>query len=291
MDAQAGWRAMAVSRTRGGERCGESEAVVVERPLQLVINQRPVLTTMRTPGDERALVLGYLLSEGLLGAQTEVRAWSLQTQGELDVACLTASPLPPEALDKLRRVGASVSSCGVCGRAEALSFLPSSPTPLAPLRVAPSRLPAMLAAMRAQQPLFAQTGGLHAAALFGPDEAPLCVREDIGRHNAIDKALGWWWEAGRPGEGALALVSSGRASYEVAQKAAAAGIGTLISVSAASSMAVDIARALGMLLIGFVRGDEAVIYHDPSPGPSPGRGYHPGHPLHAVEGGVGVDDA
>lgn len=252
-----------VVRAQGQTRASTLEHLVTERPLHMVINQRPLLTTMRTPGHDQELVLGYLTCEGLLRGPEQVLSWSLRHNERSDTGCMSLRDVAPEALDQLRRVGASVSSCGLCGRAGDVPFTPSAPYPLEPLYLDPAQIPDALARMRQQQALFALTGGLHAAGLLDADGALLCVREDIGRHNAVDKVIGWWVQQGRPGGRQIALLSSGRASFEVAQKAAAAGIGSLFSVSAASSMALDVARELGMYLVGFVRDDRALIYWDP----------------------------
>ena len=239
-----------------------TDALVVERPLQFIANETPLLTTMRTPGHDEELVIGHLLTEGVI-RDTSDALIELKPGDDVDIACVALRRgAPTDALMALRRVGVSVSSCGVCGRVEK----PEATTrPVSGLVVAPQEGGAMLRHMTGGQTLFAQTGGIHAAALFDrPDAPPLVVREDIGRHNAVDKVIGWLCNQRRWSQ-PLALTTSGRASYEILHKAAAAGIGTVISVSAASTLAVDTAQQHGITLMGFFRGDKAVVYHRVTP--------------------------
>ena len=243
------------------------DTLVVEKPLYFVINGAPLLATMRTPGHDRALALGYLVNEGLIDHIDQLTHERFIPGPVSDTLCLTLEDVDAEALGRLRRTGPSVSSCGVCGRQGQDAFTPRARGPLTPLGLTVASLPAHLAALRKAQPLFERTGGIHAAALLLSADAhaqPVCVREDIGRHNAIDKVAGWLLETRQLGQRPAALLSSGRASYEVIQKAAMMGVGTVVSVSAASSMAVDVARTLGMRLIGFVRGQKAIVYTDPA---------------------------
>ncbi len=251
-------------RLKSGQRTPIEEPLVVEKPLYFVVNKRPLLATMRTPGHDEELLTGYLATEGIIDRLDQLGAFRHIPGPRTDTLCATLHGAPQQALDSLRRVGASVSSCGVCGRQGQAAFEPRARGPLTPLRPPLERLPDFIAQMRRDQPLFELTGAIHAAALLGPSLNVDLVREDIGRHNAIDKAVGWLLKEDGGLQGPpRALISSGRASFEVVQKAAMANIGTVISVSAASSMAVDVARELGMLLIGFVRRDKALIYWDP----------------------------
>ncbi len=215
------------------------------------------MTTMRTPGHDEEMVTGYLISEGVIDSARDVMI-ELKNGGDGDVACLALrSGKPTDALEALRRVGISVSSCGVCGLVDVHG---SEKKSVLGLPVESQHIEAMLRAMRRSQTIFHATGGVHAAALFDDPEAdPLVVREDIGRHNAVDKAVGWLARQGalpRP----LAMTTSGRASFEILQKAAFAGIGTVISVSAASTLAVDTAKHHGISLYGFVRAGKIVAY-------------------------------
>ena len=255
-----GVQTFAVQRCERGHPEWVDEPLAVEKPLFFVINGRPLLATMRTPGDDRDLVAGYLVTEGLAQRPEQISILKTLPGEQTDTICVGLRDIAPEALDKLRRVGASVSSCGVCGRQGAEAFTPRASGTLRPLELPLEAIPDLFGQLRDAQPLFRATGGIHAAGLIGAGPRLLCVKEDIGRHNAIDKVAGWMLREGLLGGPPLALLSSGRASYEVVQKAAMAGIGTVVSVSAASSMAVEVARALGMRLIGFVRRDKAIVY-------------------------------
>ncbi len=234
------------------------DLLVVERPLVFVADEAPLMTTMRTPGHDVELVLGHLRTEGIITAATDAMV-EIKPGDESDVACIAMRQGDPAAaLGALRRVGTSVSSCGVCGRMA--PFPEPSARPLG-LRVQPMDCGGLLEAMRAHQTLFQQSGGIHAAALFDDVSAPpLVVREDVGRHNALDKVIGWLLS--NPTSAPLALATSGRASFEIVHKAAVAGLGTIVSVSAASTLAVDVAAKHGVTLYGFVRGQRTVVYHD-----------------------------
>lgn len=256
----SGVHTLTVQRADQGRIEAVDEHIVVEKPLYFVINSRPLLATMRTPGDDADLVAGYLVTEGLVQRAEQLSILKTLQNTRTDTICVGLKDIAPEALDKLRRVGASVSSCGVCGRQGEEAFTPRASGPLRPLEVPLEAIPDLMGQLRAAQPLFRATGGIHAAALVGEGPSILCVKEDIGRHNAIDKVAGWMLRKGVQGGSPLALLSSGRASFEVVQKAAMAGIGTVISVSAASSLAVEVAQTLGMRLIGFVRGGKAIVY-------------------------------
>jgi FdhD protein len=254
-------------RVQSGDTQWVSEPLTVEKPLYFVIDRKPLMATMRTPGDDADLVCGYLVTEGIIQHRDQVISVRPKTGERSDTICVDLRGVEPKALESLRRVGASVSSCGICGRKGQDAFTPRLLRPVQPLEVELEAIPDMMARLRRLQPIFEATGGIHAAALFDGTDDPLCVKEDIGRHNAIDKAAGWLLRHDRLHAGPMALVSSGRASFEVVQKAAMAGIGTVICVSAASSLAVDVARDLGLVLIGFVRRDKAVIYWWPDSAP------------------------
>ena len=262
-ERESGTTLCTVQRHDKGVTAWIEEAVVTERPLYFIVDGKPLLATMRTPGDDADLIAGYLVTEGIIESPRQLTLLKSQTGQRVDSICVGLHGVDPSALDTLRRVGASTSSCGVCGRRSGDEFLPRAPAGLKPLTLPLASLPGLLSQLRASQPLFEATGGIHAAALVDQGEQILCVKEDIGRHNAIDKVAGWMLRKGHLNDAPKALISSGRTSYEVIQKAAMAGIGTVISVSAASSMAVDIAETLGMVLVGFVRSDKAIIYHDP----------------------------
>ncbi|BCM93351.1 sulfur carrier protein FdhD [Abditibacteriota bacterium] len=247
------------------------DAVVVEEPLEIRVNGRPFSATMRTPqGDEtdRFLTLGLLLAEGVISSYddvVEVKISARCRDFNGDLTNLADAILIEDVSDsgaKWARGIISNSSCGLCGHAsvEALSsqLTPLNPTPLNVelLRRLPER-------MRAQQTIFSQTGGLHAAAIFDSAGEILACFEDIGRHNATDKAVGFCLQNDLLFDsGNLVLLVSGRASFEIIQKALRARIGTVAAVSAASSLAVELARKNGLNLVGFLRERGLTIYSE-----------------------------
>ena len=235
-----------------------------EAPLHLKVNGVSYTTTMRTPGDDEALARGLLFTEGIVtDLDAPMRFDAIADPETGGCACLEIQI--DEALLNVsvegRRSMLSASSCGVCGTRDPADIEVYGP----PLPVSTgekldvTRIPALLKAMEDAQAGFASTGGSHAAAAFTSDGAALVVREDIGRHNAVDKAIGWLLNAGRLAEASVLLVS-GRVSYEIVYKAYRAGIPFLLAVSAPSSMAVETAERLGMTIVGFCRGDCATVY-------------------------------
>jgi FdhD protein len=249
-------------------RTERSETVVVEEPLEIRINGAAVTVTMRTPGSDFELAQGFLLTEGVISTRADVTTVrycrgaeqdGMNTYNTLDVT-LAAGVQMPEV--DVTRNFYTTSSCGVCGKAsmEAV-WLASHHSPGDdPVAVSAATLTELPARLRSAQKVFASTGGLHGAALFSVDGTMLAVREDVGRHNAVDKVIGWALEADRiPLAGSVLLVS-GRASFELTQKAVMAGIPILAAVSAPSSLAVDLATQSGLTLIAFLRGDSMNVY-------------------------------
>jgi FdhD protein len=244
------------------------ETLAVEEPLEIRVNGAAVTVTMRTPGSDFELAQGFLLTEGVIAAREDVVTIrycggrgddDANTYNVLDVSL--APGVAPPGLDVTRNFY-TTSSCGVCGKAslEAVRVISRFTPDSDPATVAAAVLQAMPGELRAAQKVFDTTGGLHAAALFGVDGTMLVVREDIGRHNAVDKVIGWALEHGRvPLRGSVLLVS-GRASFELTQKAVLAGIPVLAAVSAPSSLAVTLAAEAGMTLVGFLRGRTANVY-------------------------------
>jgi FdhD protein len=244
------------------------DSLAAEEPLELRVGGKALAVTMRTPGNDVELAHGFLLSEGVLGSREDVSTARYcdgvddQGRNTYNVLDVTLAPgvAPPET--GIERNFYTTSSCGVCGKAalDAVKlrsrFSPAEST----FSVKTEVLVKLPDRLREQQKVFASTGGLHAAALFDPDGELLVVREDVGRHNAVDKVLGWALQSGlipAPGHG---LLVSGRTSFELVQKAAMAGIGLLAAVSAPSSLAVELAEENGMTLIGFLRGDSLNLY-------------------------------
>lgn len=260
-----------VSQLRSGNTTERTDTVAVEEPLEIRVDGSPLTVTMRTPGADFELAQGFLLTEGLIGRRDDVAqiryCQGADTDGVnsynvLDVTLAAGVPAPEV---NVTRNFYTTSSCGVCGKAslEAVRLNSRHCPGDDPTTVASTTLSAMPAQLRSAQKVFDATGGLHGAALFGADGTMHAVREDIGRHNAVDKVIGWALENGRiPASGAVLLVS-GRASFELTQKAVMAGIPVLAAVSAPSSLAVDLATESGLTLVAFLRGDSMNVYSRP----------------------------
>ena len=246
------------------------DPLAVEEPLEVRVNGERLMVTMRTPGDDIDLVHGLLHSEGVIADVEDVMLArycagsgpdGLNTYNVLDVS-LAAGVAPPAA--DARRQVVTTSACGICGSTSIEQVLRSSRHPLpSDLRVPSALVRSGPLRLREQQRVFAKTGGLHAAGLLALDGGMLCVREDVGRHNAVDKVIGWAIRQRRLPLRDSLLVVSGRASYELTQKAVLAGIGMLVAVSAPSSLAVDLAAESGLTLVGFVRGESMNVYTHP----------------------------
>ncbi len=247
------------------------ETVVVEEPLEIRVNGTPITVTMRTPGSDFELAQGFLLTEGMIAHRDDVEVIrycsgagddGLNTYNVLDI---TLAPTVPAPDVDVTRNFYTTSSCGVCGKSSLDAVRLSSHYPVGDhvTRIGAEVLTALPERLRSAQKVFATTGGLHGAALFGVDGALQAAREDIGRHNAVDKVVGWALENDLlPLEAAVLLVS-GRVSFELTQKAVMAGIPVLAAVSAPSSLAVDLACESGLTLVAFLRGDSMNIYSRP----------------------------
>jgi len=243
--------------------------VATEEPLEVRVDARRVAVTMRTPGHDFELAVGWLAAEGVVARPDQVRAVRYCTDEDLAAEqvfnTVTVDLADPAAAAGLVTRSFVVSSaCGVCGR-DSVADLVARLRPLPPPGDTPALDPALLAVLpdrlREHQRVFAATGGLHAAGLFDArDGSLLALREDVGRHNAVDKVLGWALLDGRwPLTGAV-LVVSGRTSFEIAQKTLAAGVPALVAVSAPSSLAVEVAQRAGLTLCGFVRDGRVTVY-------------------------------
>jgi len=250
------------------------DAVVTEEPLQLLLDGEPLSVVMRTPGHDIELALGLLYAEGIAVSldaikQIRISAESGETAHEIDV---DASIVDSNEVDihltqaprrKPERSMLSSAACGVCGAV----LIEDLRRDLAPLprgaSVSAALLPRLVERLRTRQGVFDRTGGLHAAGLFTADGDSICTREDIGRHNAVDKVVGRMMLDGRlPATGSI-LVVSGRAGYEIVQKSITAGIPVLAAVGAPSSLAVALAREFGQTLVGFLRGERFNVYSSP----------------------------
>ena len=242
-----------VVRLPAGEQ--ERDVLAVEEPLEIRINGVPVAVTMRTPGHDEELALGFCLSEGLRPATAR------------PTADLAANVVEVEASDfdpgRLQRSFYTSSSCGVCGKGALEAVAVDAPRVQSALTIPADLVAALPERLRAAQPAFAATGGLHATGLFDVGGELLCLREDVGRHNAFDKVVGWAFADGRLPLADNAICVSGRLSFELVQKAAVAGCPVLVAVGAPSSLAVELAADRGVTLCGFVRGGRVTVYTEP----------------------------
>ncbi len=263
-----------VIRVRDGQITRRPDTLVAEEPLEIRLNGKPLAITMRTPGDDFALAAGFLVSEGVLASTGDLRniVYCAGATGEggsntynvVDVVTAPDVVLPDITLE---RNVYTTSSCGLCGKASldavrtTARFAIDDTAGGAPaIRLEPALLAELPDRLRAAQRVFDRTGGLHAAALFTPEGELLDVREDVGRHNAVDKLVGRALQSGRLPLSRTVLLVSGRASFELAQKAVMAGIPVLAAVSAPSSLAVDLAEESGLTLVGFLRGSSMNVY-------------------------------
>jgi FdhD protein len=250
----------------GGAVTWRSDDVSTEEPLEIRIGNVSLSVTMRTPGDDFDLVAGFLVTEGIVSGASEIDAMRMCPEaaaetGELNVVEVSLS-LGAASRTITPRAFFMTSSCGLCGKASIDAVRTRSRWEVRddPLRVSATVLLRLPEAQRAAQPQFSRTGGLHAAALFDAAGALLCVREDVGRHNAFDKVIGWAATQGMLPLRSHMILASGRASFELTQKALMAGIPLLAAVSAPSSLAIELAAESGMTLVGFLRGDRMNVY-------------------------------
>ena len=261
-----------VRAREGDEDVERDDVLAVEEPLEIRIRSgdaAPVtfVTTMRTPGDDEDLASGLLFAEAVLESAGDLvsleRPKDPRIEPELRANVLVAT-LTPEAFSRasaLSRGTVMGSACGVCGKTSIENVIPADRPPIASrLRLSPELLHSLPARLRERQSLFSRTGGIHAAGLFTPDGTLVELREDIGRHNATDKVVGHFLRQGRLPLSEGILVVSGRAGFEIVQKAFAAGIPFVASVSAPSSLAVALAETGGVTLVGFLRDRRFNVY-------------------------------
>ena len=242
-----------------------TDELSAEEPLEIRVGGVPLSVTMRTPGNDFDLVAGFLITEGIVeeaAAIASMRACphASDSGGELNVVEVTLAAPIPAALPERRFL--MTSSCGVCGKAsiDAVRSVARHDLREDALVVTASLLTSLPGALRAAQRVFSRTGGLHAAALFDGAGQLLCAREDVGRHNAFDKVIGWAATQRRLPLRSHIILASGRASFELTQKALMAGIPLLAAVSAPSALAVQLAEECGMTLVGFLRGEQLNVY-------------------------------
>jgi FdhD protein len=248
--------------TVGTSRERRDDILAVEEPLEIRVAGTALSITMRTPGHDFELATGFLVSEGIIARGDQVRAIRYcagapseeNTFNVLDVSLAQGVPLPDPSL---ARNFYMTSSCGLCGKAsvDAVRTLSAYPISDDPTAITDNLLATLPDALRAQQDVFDKTGGLHAAGLFDAATGQLLVlREDVGRHNAVDKVIGWAATENMLPLRGVVLMVSGRASFELAQKASMAGIPILAAISAPSSLAIDLALEVGLTVVGFLRG-------------------------------------
>ncbi|HKV03948.1 MAG TPA: formate dehydrogenase accessory sulfurtransferase FdhD [Candidatus Acidoferrales bacterium] len=243
----------------------KDDYLAAEEPLEIRVGTEPLSVTMRTPGHDLELAAGFLYTEGLVQRRAQIVALeSDPAKAEENRGNVVQAELSPDAapdFEKMRRHFFAASSCGICGKASidsVRSRLLAPPNP--DFHLDPEVLIRLPESLRESQAVFGRTGGLHAAALFDGRGEMLVLREDIGRHNAVDKVIGWALLEDRVPLGNTVLLVSGRGGFEIVQKAIVAGLPVVASVSAPSSLAVQLARELGQTLIGFLRGRRFVIY-------------------------------
>ena len=245
--------AVDVVRLPGGE--SRTDAVAVEEPLEIRINGEAVAVTMRTPGHDEELALGFCLSEGL-----KPRAAALPDDLAANTVEVTAAET---AVATVKRNFYTSSSCGVCGKGALEAVAVEAPRVESELRVAAAVVTVLPERLRTQQAAFEATGGLHATGLFTAKGELLCIREDVGRHNAMDKVVGWAFREDRLPLADAVLCVSGRLSFELVQKAAVAGCPVLVAVGAPSTLAIELAADRGLTVCGFVRGGRINVYTGP----------------------------
>jgi FdhD protein len=255
----AGFSQFRISRfgAAGVEVCDDS--VAREEPLELQLGGASLAVVMRTPGHDHELAIGFLVTERVVTRFEHIESIRHATQvrdpAAIDnVVRIVLAPDVVVDLESLQRNFYSSSSCGVCGKASIENALVSMPPLSDDCRFPPAFFLGLVDRLEGAQELFDRTGGLHAAGLFGPDGQLLIAREDVGRHNAVDKVVGWALRAGRVPLAGHVLVVSGRISYEVVQKARTAGVPVVAAVSAPTSLAIEFADAAGLTLLGFLRG-------------------------------------
>lgn len=268
-----------VTKVSPSSTLSRSDAVAVEEPLEIRLGfntaagrtSQPLSITMRTPGNDEELAAGFLLSESIVKSAAEIQAiqaigaapdgsGSGSDSGNIVRVDLGASVSVD--IDRLQRNFYTTSSCGVCGKSslEALQSIGATPIPLDGFRMSSATLMTIPHALRIRQETFETTGGLHAAALFSVDGTLAVSREDVGRHNAVDKVLGYQLLQNALPCHDYGLIVSGRASFELVQKAIMAGCSLLAAVGAPSSLAIRLAREFDLTLVGFLRGETFNIY-------------------------------
>jgi len=246
---------MTTDVVRFPDNASASDQVAVEEPLEIRIGGVPVAVTMRTPGHDEELAVGFCLSEGIRARSAHLPADLAANRVEVDADDFD--------VDSIRRNFYTSSSCGVCGKGALEAVAVDAPRVEGSLRIPYTLVEELPERLRSAQRAFAVTGGLHATGLFDRTGELRCAREDVGRHNAMDKVIGWAHENGALPLSTNMLCVSGRLSFELVQKSAVAGCPLLVAVGAPSSLAVELARDRGITLCGFVRSGNVNVYSEP----------------------------
>ncbi|HEY2747049.1 MAG TPA: formate dehydrogenase accessory sulfurtransferase FdhD [Polyangia bacterium] len=256
---------MKIEKIRNGTRADADDELAVEAPLEIRVNGKALTVVMRTPGpgnEDEELARGFLYAESLVDGAADIVAIARppaltgdEVGNVIDVTLRPGARVPAG-----ERLFYASSSCGVCGKNAISALRVRAPLVSSALAVSPATLAALPDRLRAAQPLFARTGGIHASGLFDADGALELAREDVGRHNALDKIIGWALERGRLPLVDRLLVVSGRVSYEIVQKAIAAGLPLIAAVGAPSTLAVELAEEFAVTLVGFVRDGGMNVY-------------------------------
>ncbi len=250
-----------VTRWSSGRVTRATDSLAIEEPLEIRLDTKPLVVTMRTPGHDEELAAGWLFTEGLIHTRADLHAVRRNARNKdgnsLDV--FLAADVRVD-LSRLSRLGVAVSSCGVCGKESIRAVRRRLPPVTSRLKVSAKLLAALPEKLRAAQPTFERTGGLHAAGIFTRTGELLVAREDIGRHNAVDKVIGFGLLNDLLPFDEHLLIVSGRASFEIMQKSLAARLPVVGAVSAPSSLAVEFARASRQTLVGFLRAERMNIY-------------------------------
>jgi FdhD protein len=262
-----GVRGERIVRYESGAATEREDRVTVEEPLEIRVGAQTLAVTMRTPGHDFDLAAGWLVTEGIVKEPEDIvrlehcrEVRSPEEEGNVVIVRATAPA--GDALDRARRILLTSSSCGLCGKGSIESVRGRFPPVASPARISAEVLRGLPEKLRGAQASFAETGGLHAAGVFDLQGALLASREDIGRHNAVDKVIGHLFRQGRLPLSETVLLVSGRASFEIVQKAVAAGIPIVAAVSAPSSLAIDLARESRVALVGFLRDGGFNLYSE-----------------------------
>jgi len=256
-------QATVVSEWNDGRVRTLNDSLVGEKPLLIQVGGQALTVTMRTPGDDFELAAGFLFTEGMVRSRQEIVSlrWEGDSEAEPRAIHVELETGAVPRSQELKRNFLANSSCGLCGKTSLEGvFAPGIARPNPDFRFDPQVLCGLPETLRSAQTLFGRTGGLHAAALFEPSGKLVALKEDVGRHNAVDKLIGWALLHHTLPLANYALLASGRGGFEIIQKSLVAGIPLLASVSAASSLAVQMAREFGMTLVGFLRGRRFVVY-------------------------------